>query len=223
MNSIADREGFAVVYPQGTTDTSGNTFFNVGYDFNVNSKVDDEGFFRQIVKSLISSHEINPKNIFIAGMSNGGDMSYMMACNASDIFSAIASVTGVMMKDITDNCIPEILIPILEIHGTKDRISSYYGDLENEGGWGSYYGIEFSTKFWVDINSLSKKETLNLRDLNKNDGSTVTFNKYWDKNTNIEVWLYTINGGGHTWPGVDFGFKWWRNPYLWFLMGRSKI
>ena len=46
MNDIADREGFVVVYPQGTLYLGGNTFFNVGYDFHIDSSVDYLAFIR---------------------------------------------------------------------------------------------------------------------------------------------------------------------------------
>ena len=104
MNEVADREGFAVVYPQGTIDTEGNAFFNVGYEFHQTSKIDDVSFIRELVLYLREEYQLSKKNTFATGMSNGGDMSYLLACTASDLFSAVAPVAGVMMKEILDNC-----------------------------------------------------------------------------------------------------------------------
>ena len=52
MNEVADREGFAVVYPQGTIDSQGNAFFNVGYEFNQASKINDVSVIRELVLYL---------------------------------------------------------------------------------------------------------------------------------------------------------------------------
>ena len=141
MNEVADREGFAVIYPQGTIDSQGNAFFNVGYEFNKDSKIDDVSFIRELVIQVRDTYQLSEKNIFATGMSNGGDMSYLLACTSSDLFKAVAPVAGVMMKETLDNSNPQNPIPDFEIHGTNDKISLFQGDLENKEGWGSYYGL----------------------------------------------------------------------------------
>mgnify|MGYP003729000181 FL=1 len=73
-------------------------------------------------------------------MSNGGEMSYMLACQANDIFKAIASVAGMIMEEIYNTC-ESISIPVFEIHGTQDDINWWDGDPNNIGGWGSYIGV----------------------------------------------------------------------------------
>ena len=57
-------------------------------------------------------------------------MSYMLACEASDIFKAIAPVAGCMMEDIYNSCNPNP-IPVLEIHGTNDNVTLWDGDMDN--------------------------------------------------------------------------------------------
>ena len=202
INQIADKEGFLVAYPQGTKDSRDNNFFNVGYEFHSDSKVNDVNFIREIVLNLTKDYKLNSKRVFATGMSNGGDMSYLLACTSSDLFTAVAPVAGVMMKDTLENCNPEKKIPIFEIHGTKDSISKFEGDMNNEDKWGAYYDLPSTIKFWVNKHDLNEKETIQLENKNTEDGTTITFERYWSDESQREVWFYIVNDGNHTWPGM---------------------
>lgn len=213
MNDIADREAFVVVYPQGTVDLEGNTFFNVGYDFHKDSSVDDVSFIRQLVQDLRRRYDLSSDKIFATGMSNGGDMSYMLACTSSDIFKAFATVAGVLMKEIRDSCNTEAPIPLFEIHGTTDDISLYEGDMDNSDGYGAYLDVISSTCFFVRANKLTKKSITRLENKDLSDGSSVIFERHYSDDNNRQVWLYIIEGGGHHWPGAQVA--WWRYPIDW--------
>ena len=202
INQIADKEGFLVAYPQGTKDSRDNYFFNVGYEFHSDSKVNDVNFIREIVLNLTKDYKLNSKRVFATGMSNGGDMSYLLACTSSDLFTAVAPVAGVMMKDTLENCNPERKIPIFEIHGTKDSISKFEGDMNNEDKWGAYYDLPSTIEFWVNKHALNEKETIQLKNKNTEDGTTITFERYWSDESQREVWFYIVNDGNHTWPGM---------------------
>ena len=202
INQIADKEGFLVAYPQGTKDSRDNNFFNVGYEFHSDSKVNDVNFIREIVLNLTKDYKLNSKRVFATGMSNGGDMSYLLACTSSDLFTAVAPVAGVMMKDTLENCNPEKKIPIFEIHGTKDSISKFEGDMNNEDKWGAYYDLPSTIEFWVNKHALNEKETIQLENKNTEDGTTITFERYWSDESQREVWFYIVNDGNHTWPGM---------------------
>ena len=202
INQVADKEGFLVAYPQGTKDSRDNNFFNVGYEFHSDSKVNDVNFIREIVLNLTKDYKLNSKRVFATGMSNGGDMSYLLACTSSDLFTAVAPVAGVMMKDTLENCNPEKKIPIFEIHGTKDSISKFEGDMNNEDKWGAYYDLPSTIEFWVNKHALNEKETIQLENKNTEDGTTITFERYWSNESQREVWFYIVNDGNHTWPGM---------------------
>ena len=202
INQIADVEGFMVAYPQGTKDSRDNNFFNVGYEFHSDSKVNDVNFIREIVLNLTKEYKLNSKRVFATGMSNGGDMSYLLACTSSDLFTAVAPVAGVMMKDTLENCNPVKKIPIFEIHGTKDSISKFEGDMNNEDKWGAYYDLPSTIEFWVNKHALNEKETIQLENKNTEDGTTITFERYWSDESQREVWFYIVNDGNHTWPGM---------------------
>ena len=201
MNSIADQHGFVVLYPQGTKDEWGNTFFNVGYDFHDSDSVDDIGFIHALIEYLQQSLNLSSRNVFSTGMSNGGDMSYMLACQ-SDVIRAIAPVSGCMMKHIYDNCTPTRAIPVLEIHGTLDEVTLVDGDIDNQEGWGAYMPLADTIQFWVNHNRLEFSEVINIDNVNTDDESTVVYHRYYSQTDNTEVWLYEVVGGGHDWPGA---------------------
>ena len=202
FNAIADENGFAVCYPQGLTDNYGNTFFNVGYSFHWNETVDDVGFAISLASYLQSHYDLSHINTFSTGMSNGGDLSYLLACDASTTFRAVGPVAGIMMEWIYDSCDPENPMPILEIHGTNDNISWWDGDLEDEDGWGPYIGVDIAIQFWSEENNCTVTVLDTLADINTSDGSYVVSENYQSLSNNNEVWLYKVINGGHDWPGV---------------------
>ena len=202
MNEVAEENGFAVCYPQGTTDQYDNTFFNVNYAFQNNPTVDDVGFIVALAEYLQNTHQLSTTNTFSTGMSNGGDMSYRLACEASSTFRAIAPVAGLIMQDIYNSCSPENPVPVFETHGTEDDISWYEGDPFNEDGWGAYLDIPSTIDFFVNQNNLTDVEFSELPDADPNDGSTIESYIYTSPNSNNEVWLYKVIDGGHDWPGA---------------------
>ena len=202
MNEIAEENGFAVCYPQGTLDLYNNSFFNVGYEFQNNPTVDDVGFIVSLAEYLQNTHQLSTTNTFSTGMSNGGDMSYMLACQASSTFRAVAPVAGLIMQDIYDSCNPENPVPVFETHGTEDDVSLYDGDPFNDDGWGIYLDIPSTIDFFTNQNNLTELTILELPNLAQNDGSIIESYTYTSLNSINEVWLYKVIGGGHDWPGA---------------------
>ena len=79
--------------------------------------VDDVGFIRQIVANLTRQMNVDRQRIYATGMSNGGLMSYRLACEMSDVFKAIAPVAG---TDNTRSCTPKQPVAVLHIHARND-------------------------------------------------------------------------------------------------------
>ena len=115
FNELAEQHNFIACYPQGTIDDYGNSFFNVGYSFHTFSGVDDVEFIRILRAHIIQEYHLTVYNTFSTGMSNGGDMSYLLACQASDIIQAVAPVAGCMMEWIYDSCNPEYPLSLIHI------------------------------------------------------------------------------------------------------------
>jgi polyhydroxybutyrate depolymerase len=200
MNAVAEEYGFAVCYPEGISDQSGSNFWNVGYAIHQNETVDDVAFLSSLANYLQDEYGFDSQNIFSTGFSNGGDMSYMLACQANDIFRAIAPVAGCMMEEIYSTC-DSSPVPVLEIHGTNDNVTLWDGDMQNNDGWGAYYSTEEGIDSWVGTNECMGSEDILLPNTNTSDGSHVINHRYFDCSDNAEVWLYEVVGGGHDWPG----------------------
>ena len=217
MNSIAERESFIAVYPQGTKDIKGNTFFNVGYEFHDDSTINDVSFIRELVRSLSQEFNLSRKKAFATGMSNGGDMSYLLACTSSDLFKAVAPVAGVLMKGLKDSCELNSPVPVFEIHGTADKISLFEGDLNNEEGWGAYYDLPSTIDFFAKRYQLTNKSVNQI--ISKKSGADydIFFERHWSDDLEEEVWMYRIEDGRHVWPGIKL--NWWNNPLAWFYFG----
>ena len=223
MNSIAEREGFIAVYPQGTIDSYGNAFFNVGYEFNDEPAVNDVSFIRELVKSISHEFNLKRKKAFATGMSNGGEMSYLLACTSSDLFKAVAPVAGVLMKGLKDSCELNSPVPVFEIHGTADKISLFEGDLNNEEGWGAYYDLPSTIDFFAERYQLVNKTVKQITSKESGADYDIFFERHWTNDLEEEVWMYRIEGGRHVWPGTKF--KWWNDPLarLYFGSGNEDI
>ena len=200
MNKVADEEKFLVVYPQGTKDQRGNNFFNVGYEFHAPSKVDDLGFIKALVTKLTEDYQVNPNHIFATGMSNGGDLSYFLACYASDTFQAVAPIAGTMMQTTIETCKPQKGMPIFAVHGKADEVTYFDGDMANRDKWGPYPGIPAVIEHWVDVNAVEISKQVDLDNITNFTASNeaLSFDRYLSETSDHEVWLY-IHSGGHDW------------------------
>jgi len=198
MDQIASEQGFAVCYPQGTTDPWDYTSWNAGYS---NQTVDDVNFLSTLAKNLQGEHGLSVESTFCTGISNGGDMSYLLACHSPDIFQAVAPVAGCLMNWIYDSCQNSQPVSIFEIHGTDDPITLWDGDPDYpSSGRPGYMSTPDMIVFWVEKNQCSL--TLNDTLPDPDGGDFVISQKHTGGIEGTEVWLYTIVGGGHDWPGV---------------------
>ena len=204
LNALADEYGFIVAYPQGTEDQQGNAFFNVGYGFHTDSAVDDVGYILTLVEHLAAKHSIDPLRVYATGMSNGGDMSYLLACKAADVFRAIAPVAGTMMVATMDHCTPGGPMPVLAINGTADNITRYAGDYDDADGWGAYHSVDQIINLWA-WHATAKAQTSTT--LNYADDFSISVDRYTAETGTTEIILYRVEGGGHDWPGARFA--WW--------------
>ncbi|MBK6860001.1 MAG: T9SS type A sorting domain-containing protein [Saprospiraceae bacterium] len=194
FRKIADTAGFILVHPNGTVfPQTTQQFWNVGLVGS--SNVDDVGFIHAIIDTLSKVYSIDADRIFSTGMSNGGFMSYHLAC-VSNRFAAIASVTGSMTFLTQTLCKNAQPIPVMEIHGDADAVVNYNGST-------GVLSIPDVLDFWIQKNSLDKQKLIksSVPDINKTDGATAELYIYPGTN---EVQHYKILNGAHTWPGSPF-------------------
>lgn len=195
FKSIADTAGFLLVCPQGTL-LNGDTHWNVG-GWTLSSTADDVGFTAALIDSISAEFTINEKRVYSTGMSNGGYMSFLLACELSDKIAAIASVTGSMTPQTFAACDPSHQTPVLQIHGTDDRTVPYKG----AAAWTK--SIEDVLNYWVNYNNCSANATkTSLPNTNTNDGSTVELYEFAEGDNCANVEHLKVIGGDHDWPGA---------------------
>jgi polyhydroxybutyrate depolymerase len=190
---LVEKHGFVAVYPMGTTDSKGRTFFNVGYDFHRDQKVDDVLFARELSARLVRDLELDERSVFATGFSNGGDMSYFLGAQPQPFVTAIAPVAGTMMASWAGGFRPARRLSVLAINAVDDRTTLWKGDLENRDGWGAYLGTEAVIDLWVEGLSLRRKKNVLLPGgLRRTRWTTAT--------DAAEVVFYRRETGGHEWP-----------------------
>lgn len=199
---LADREGFAVCFPEGTRDDRGRTFWNVGYEPHLGSEVDDTGFIVALVGHLQERHGLDAERTFATGLSNGGDLSIQLAARSPGTFAAIGPVVGTMMDDLYRACDPSIPTPMIAFNGTDDGITRFDGDLRNADGWGAYRSTPEVIELWSGLLGTTEVETVRLPDRAPQDGSVVEFERHHGADHGGELHFYRIVGGGHDWPGA---------------------
>ena len=193
FRDIADTEGFLLVHPEGTT-FIGDQFWNVGFP-GLSSNIDDVGFTEALIDELATLYTIDLDRVYATGMSNGGFMSFLLACQLSEKIAAVASVTGSMTQDTFDDCNAQHPTPVLQIHGTDDGVVLYNGNNLS-------IPIADVISYWVDFNNCeTTPTTTTLPDVDVSDGSTIEHSVYEDGDNGITTEHMKVIGGGHTWPG----------------------
>ena len=201
FNETAFRNGFIVAYPDGTGRFSDEIIltWNGGdcCGYAQQEHVDDVGFVRALVAELESQVDIDPKRIYATGLSNGGILSQRLACEAADLFAAIAPVAGTLNFA---PCNPSQPVSVIEFHGTADQHLPYDGGV----GAQSLVGVNFasvrdSIGFWAAFDGCSASPlTESFSDIQHETWTSCA------GSTAVE--LYTITGGGHAWPGGRGGW-----------------
>jgi polyhydroxybutyrate depolymerase len=186
---IADTAHFLTVYPNGTT-YMGQPYWN-----SWGSGANDVQFLSNLIDSISADYNVDANSVYSCGMSNGGYMSYTLACELSSKITAIASVTGSMSTYTKSVCSPSHPTPVMEIHGTSDGTVSYSGSA------GYYLHIDSVVKYWRLHNNCNPSAVFtNVPNINTSDGCTAEHYVYNSGDGGSSVELYKIIGGGHTWP-----------------------
>lgn len=205
MIETARKHGFAVCYPQGEKAPKGKTGWNVKYPKQEGMKTDDIDFICDLARHVQKKFSLSRKNTFFSGMSNGGEMCYIMAMQHPEAFSAYASVAGLTMEWAYRSMSPKMAVPLMEIHGTADKTSLWEGDPDNNCGWGEYISVPLAVGVWAAEAKCTHTETVELPVRN----NKVLMHRHlggspaWEGGPEIEVRLYEVVGGKHSWAHKD--------------------
>lgn len=206
MLEVAEKEGFAVCIPQGLKAPQGKTGWYVGYPKQKGMRQNDDEFICFLSRHLCETYQL--ENCFLTGMSNGGEMCYLIGRKYPGEFRAIASIAGLTMQWIGEHVASHGPVPFMEVHGTQDKTSLWEGDLENEGGWGAYISVPEAVQFWVNENGCPAEEKTTVLPLKTDTSRQVVLHSWtgvpaWEGGPACEVRLYEIQGGKHSWALAD--------------------
>ena len=195
FRSIADEAGFILVYPEGTLLNEQDTHWNVG-GWTVGSQVDDVAFTALLINSLVLEYNIDFTRIYATGHSNGGYMSFLLACQLGDKIAAVASMSGSMTPETFADCQPTHPTPVLQFHGTADRVVPYNGT-----SWSK--SIEDVLAYWVSYNQLDEIPSVVEieRHPDTTADSTIEHIRFGDESAGVVVEHMRVVDGGHEWLG----------------------
>ncbi len=199
FRGIADTANFIVVHPQGLM-VNGSTGWN---NFSTLASLQgDLDFVEKMITEISTQYNIDQNRIYSTGMSNGGFMSYDLACFMSNRFAAVASVTGGMIDFHKNACQASHPTPIMQIHGTADAVVAYNG-----AGIGSM-PVDDLIQFWVNFNNCNTTPTFTtVPNIVTTDNCTAEHYVYTGGTHGATVELFKIIDGGHNWPGAPISIN----------------
>jgi len=128
---MSDLRGFIVIWPEATEiEVSGNEYHSWAGVYCCTpalGRVDDVGFLRQVITWGELYGLVDTSRVYVTGFSNGAQMTHRMACDASDVVSAIAPVSWPINEN-ADQCTTTRPMPVMEVHGTADQTILYNGN-----------------------------------------------------------------------------------------------
>lgn len=189
-NAVADRQGLLVVYPSGLGG-AGPRAWRAGQE---EGSSKDVRFIAELIDTLKASYNVDPARIYADGFSNGGGMAFVLSCTLSDRIAAIGLVASAQFRPWSA-CRDQRPVPMIAFHGTDDRFTPYHGGSSWVAGSHVFPSIPTFVAGWARRNrcGASPIESAVADDVERRE--------YTGCANDAQVVLYTIKGGGHTWPG----------------------
>ena len=199
FGEFARGHGIVAIYPDGIDNA-----WNDGRHDERGATADDVTFLKKLVGQLIADHLSDPSRIYLTGMSNGGMMTLRMACEAPDLFAAVAVVAASQPQGVA--CAHAAPLPILIINGTDDDMVPYAGGPVGKGqvDRGRVIGHRATLSFWEKMNGCKGPGTVTPMPDTAHDGMTSARTAFACP-ADAPVVGITVKGGGHSWPGGSRG------------------
>jgi polyhydroxybutyrate depolymerase len=188
LGAVADRGGFAVVYPAGVF-AAGN--LRNAWNPDREQGVDDIQLVRDLIEDVAAKIEVDRSRIYATGFSGGGRISSRLACELSDVLAAAAPVAGLQYYA---GCTPARAISILTIHGNADRFNHYERRDDSPPYW--HMGVETAVEQWRAANGCGSEPTV------AKFNEQVEVRAWTGCRDGTEIAFYVVEGGDHVW--TDF-------------------
>ncbi|MGO4588892.1 extracellular catalytic domain type 1 short-chain-length polyhydroxyalkanoate depolymerase [Paenarthrobacter sp. 2TAF44] len=218
LAEIADAEGFIVATPEGNIPFAADGPSGATWGWNVPGVPltlgnlpspdarDDVAFLRAVVKQIDGAACVDGRRVYATGYSGGGRMASALACEASDVFAAIAPVAGLRagrsaapdyLVPAPGTCEPTHPVAVVTFHGTADPVNPYQGNTDPR--WG--YSTQAAAQEWAHLNDCRVGPVVTQY---SPDVKQYTWSKC---SKQADVVLYEVANGGHTWPGSAVPFE----------------
>jgi len=196
-NRLAESGGFIVAYPAGFEKVWRVVHRGPGL-------TKDVRFISDLIDDLEKAYNIDPTRIYANGLSNGGGMAFVLSCTLSDRIAAVGMVAAAQMLP-WDWCTDRRPVPMISFHGTADPIVPY------EGGTSWVAPMSFpNVSEWAA--NWARRNRCGPDTVESAVAAGVTRRDYTDCADDAAVVLFTIHGGGHTWPGGEPLPEWFVGP-----------
>lgn len=156
--------------------------------------VDDVKFLNAVLDDALAKYPIDPKRIYMAGYSNGGQMAQHFACLQPGRVAAIGVVATTIEQLDYRSCLPAIGTPALYINGVADPIVPFNGNLLKRS-------VADTVAMWRRIDGCTEAYTDSVVADRIDDGTSTTARAWRGCANGAAVEQYVVTGGGHTWPG----------------------
>lgn len=202
----AGQAGYIMVYPDGVRSDGplGIRTWNAGYccDYAADHQVNDVGYISRLLDSMQRRFHIDPKRVYVAGMSNGAMMAYRLAAALPDRIAAIAPVSGPVVA--TEPVPTGRPVPVLHIHSALDTKIPYAGGI----GIGGYYypPVDSVLQVWAARNQCSTTPAT------IKDDAYYRLREWTGCAGNTIIRCYLTQDGGHAWPGGQRSGRWGDMP-----------
>jgi polyhydroxybutyrate depolymerase len=202
MTPLAKANGFLVAYPNGSlaADIPDELSWNSGECCGAPARdgVNDVAFIRALIDDLESTYPIDPDRVYLAGFSNGGMLSYQLACDSPTKLAGIAVVGGAFN---VDRCSATAPMRVLIIHGKKDTTVPYNGGETSArvaGRFGTFgnASVDDAIAYWSERNGCLGEPTIV-------DDDVIDESRWTECSSGASLLLDAIDSGTHLWPTDD--------------------
>lgn len=205
LDAKADEAGFVLASPDGTGRLGRWMLtWNAGdcCGYASNRDVDDVEFLERLLDEIVPRYNLDPKRVYVVGLSNGGMMAYRLADRMPGRFAAMGIVSGTHLGDAPSLDVP---VPVVHFHGTEDRLVPFDGGSDRT--WHPTHGFRSAratAMAWASANGCPLEPEHEVLPDRHDDGTSISIERFGPGREGAEVALYVIAGGGHTWPGRSY-------------------